>query len=168
MADILNSQDQDRKSRRFKLGVNRGHDWPISSVLDGYFCNYDWNKWTEHGSDEGLFEVSIEKRQKKRKISLVFVAPPNQRGLYVRLSVVQTGELRSDYYCFWDKALLGNNFEEVHNNYPLSNALVIPHALALQTVREFIASDGGIPTCLEWTKFDQLPAEAFPVPEGLI
>jgi len=47
----------------------------------------------------------------------------------------------------------------------MSNALVIPHKLAFQILKEYIESDGGAPECIEWVEAEDLPPSALPVPE---
>jgi len=81
--------------------------------------------------------------------------------VYVHYSRIG-GDKRRNYYCLWNKELLGENFYS-RNGDLFSKALVVPFNVAFNIVEQFLKSDGELPDCVEWTEEKDLSDDAFPV-----
>ena len=62
-----------------------------------------------------------------------------------------------------DLSRLGEFVESLHET-PLSVGLFIPFPVAWKAVKEFMETDGELPTGIEWVAASDLPPETFPVP----
>jgi len=171
MANLSLHLDKAEK-RLFEIGSDRGAGWPSPEMIKHYFCDFEHLKWLKGGSEEAVFRAHGVRGTSRLPVgkgrinnSLVFTLPPHHQGLYVCRSEWGGTKAREDYYCLWDDTKLGNNFLDSHNDYPMSNALVIPHKVAFQVLKEYIESDGGAPKCIDWVEAEDLPPSALPVPE---
>jgi hypothetical protein len=63
-----------------------------------------------------------------------------------------------------DLSRLGESVKTLHGT-PLSVGLFIPFPVAWKAVKEFMETDGELPTSIEWIAAGDLPPEAFPEPK---
>jgi hypothetical protein len=63
-----------------------------------------------------------------------------------------------------DLSRLGEFVESLHET-PLSVGLFIPFPEAWKAVKEFMETDGELPTSIEWIAIRDLPPGTFPVPQ---
>jgi hypothetical protein len=67
------------------------------------------------------------------------------------------------YVAKGDLSRLGEFVRSLHGT-PLSVGLFVPFPVAWKAVKEFIETDGELPTSIEWIASSDLPPETFPDP----
>jgi hypothetical protein len=70
---------------------------------------------------------------------------------------------KDSYVSRGDLSRLGRFMYSLHDD-PYSLGLFIPFEAAFRAVKEFIESDGELPTSIAWVAVKDLPPETFPVP----
>ncbi|UZE47603.1 Imm1 family immunity protein [Rhodopseudomonas sp. P2A-2r] len=95
--------------------------------------------------------------------ALAMVGKP-ELGVYLAYDKWDGREQKKfNYNARGDLSRLGEFVRSLHDT-PLSVGLFIPFPLAWKAVKEFMETDGEIPTSIEWIASKDLPPEAFPVP----
>ena len=147
----------------------RSEGWPAPNELEPYFLAPQGSRWFfETRNDggnltaEGLYGTeNLEPATGRVDVYLYFIAHP-EHGVTLQ-------------YKKWD-GRIGKNFtfnskgdlHRVHefvrsfHGTPLSVGLFIPFAEAWNAVKEFIETDGELPTSIAWVKNSDLSPEIFP------
>ncbi|MGH6770083.1 MAG: hypothetical protein ACRECO_13795 [Xanthobacteraceae bacterium] len=146
-----------------------GDGWPDAKWLERYFIGPSSSRWRfETRSDDGSLAVQgvdgtegLKRSQGRIDIDLMIFGK-SEYGvlLYYRKS---GGGMNDGYFSHGDTAQLRKWVRTLHGT-PLSLGLFIPFDLAWKGVKEFIATDGKLPTSIAWISQRDLPPDVFPDP----
>jgi hypothetical protein len=143
-------------------------DWPSPDQLKKYF-SAGGRLWASHGNDNwglsaaGLYGTEALPQPDSVNVDLRMTGSPDHG---VTLDFARwDGRIRrwDRYFSKNDLSRLGRFMYSMHGD-PYSLGLFIPFEAAFKAVKEFIESDGELPTSIEWVSGKDLPPETFPVP----
>jgi hypothetical protein len=142
--------------------------WPSADELKKYF-SAGGKLWASHGNDswalraEGLYGTAILPLPDAVTVELRMAASPGH-GVTLDFARWHGRIRRLDRYCsVSDLGQLGR-FVYGLQGIPYSLGLFIPFEEAYKAVKEFIESDGELPTGIGWVSGEDLLPERFPVP----
>ena len=151
------------------FGEFRGDFWPSADQLNSFFFPPDGEKWIETGNDnwgirlEGLAGTgSLPYARGRKDINLTMWGRP---GLGVLLLYHKIGPpgFRDAYTSKGDMSRLKEIVWSLHDD-PLPAGLFVPFPAAFLAVKEFMATEGQLPECIEWVRNADLPDGTFPDP----
>ena len=148
----------------------KGDFWPSIKELEPYFLAAEGQEWFDSGGNDtagidligidGTEELSFGHGQKKIGLSLW-----GKPGLGVLILYEKTGaaDFKDAYTSKGDITRLGELVRSMHAT-PLPVGLFIPFAEAWKAVKEFMETEGQLPTSIEWVRNADLPPNTFPDP----
>jgi len=143
-------------------------DWPAPDQLKKYF-SAGGGLWASHGNDnwglgaEGLYGTEALPHRESVNVELRMTGSP-EHGVTLDFARWDGRIQRWDsYFSKGDLSRLGRFMYSLQGD-PYSLALFIPFEEAFKAVKEFIETDGELPTSIEWVAGKDLPPETFPVP----
>jgi hypothetical protein len=149
-----------------------GPFWPRPDQLEKYFAQ-NGELWSpggkERGNDhwalraEGLNGTQALSRNESANLELGMVGSPDHGVLLQYVKWDGRIQRRDCYLSKGDLSRLGRFMYSLHGD-PYSLALFIPFEQAFNAVRQFIETDGELPTSIEWVAARDLPPETFPDP----
>jgi hypothetical protein len=146
-----------------------GNGWPSIGLLKKYFIAPEGQQWrferrTGEGSliVEGVDGTDHLPEGKGRVDAILRMWGMPGLGNFLMWTKWGGGN-KLTYYSRGD---LGRILENVRTPYdlPLPIGLFIPFEQAWPAVREFVETDGELPTAIAWVAEHELPPEAFPEP----
>jgi hypothetical protein len=146
-----------------------GPGWPAPHELKKYFLDRG-RLWVSPGGNdnwglgvEGLYGTDALPRRHSVNARLGMTGS-RDHGVTLHYAKWDGRIQRKDTYVSrGDLSRLGRFMYSLHGD-PYSLGLFIPFEEAFKAVKEFIESDGELPTSIEWIAARDLPPETFPVP----
>jgi hypothetical protein len=155
--------------KRYYFAAMSGSGWPDPETIAPFFLLPPGKRWFfETGTDSGGFALEgVEGTENLRlgagrvDLSLGMYGHPE---LGVFLLYQKTGS--KDHAAFSSKGDLAKLREYVRTLHddPMPVGLYIPYVDAWRAVKEFLETDGALPTSIEWIANRDLPANTFPDP----
>jgi hypothetical protein len=148
----------------------RGDYWPSPAEIEPFFLAPKGKEWSYRGGNDswvmsvsGLYDTADRPDNDQVSVSLAMIGNP-ELGVYLDYRKWD-GRIRqgSSYSPKGDLTRLLEFVDSLHET-PLSIGLFIPFPKAWRAVKEFMETDGALPTSIEWIADYDLPPEAFPVP----
>jgi hypothetical protein len=139
-------------------------DWPSPGELKKYF-SAGGRLWASHGNDswalraEGLYGTAVLPRPDAVTVDLRMTGSPGH-GVMLDFARWHGRIRRLDRYCSTGDLRLLGRFMYSLQGEPYSLGLFIPFEEAFKAVKEFIESDGELPTSIGWISGEGFP----PVP----
>lgn len=145
--------------------------WPSVAELAPYFlakpAGSGW--FHETGNDSAGFDLEgvngtehLPPGRGRADISLSMWGNP-ELGVLLQYARYGGGQPRQDWFSKGDTRKLRQWVRSLHDT-PLPIGLFIPFDRAWLAVKEFIETDGKLPTSIEWVNSDDLPDNTFPDP----
>lgn len=155
--------------KRTYFDVFDGRGWPTPRQLEHYFLAPPGQRWTfETGNDSWGLDLlgadgteHLETNKGRIDICLEMWGHPDL-GVLVIYSKWGGGH-KQTYTSKGDLSRLRELVRGMHGT-PLPVGLFIPYETAWKAVKEFIETDGKLPTSIEWIANRDLPANTFPDP----
>lgn len=147
-----------------------GPGWPQARELERYFIASRGHEWSYKGGNDswgldvdGLEDTEHLSEQQRVNVHLYMTGHP-EHGVYLYYRKWD-GRIQRPfgYHSKGDLARLRDYVRTMHE-VPLPIGLFIPFAAAWPAVKEFIETDGALPTSIAWIASADLPADAFPEP----
>jgi len=145
--------------------------WPALGELEPFFLAPKGQEWSFQGRNDswgididGLY--GTEDRAEIDRVGVhLYMIGNRDLGVYL-IYDKWDGRIRKKYSYApkGDFSRLGEFVESLHGT-PLSVGLFVPFPKAWKAVKEFIETDGELPTSIEWIDTRDLPPETFPVPK---
>ena len=147
-----------------------GPGWPEIRELEPYFLAPKGKEWFYTGGNdsggislEGLDGTEHLPLGRGRKdIELAMWGNP-EHGVLLQYSRIGGGVPRQDWFSRGDTTRLREWVRTLHND-PMPVGLYIPFAEAWKAVKEFMETEGQLPTSIAWIMGDDLPEGTFPDP----
>jgi len=145
-----------------------GPGWPAPDQAKKYFLD-GGRLWASYGNDhwalraEGLYGTQALSRNESVNIELGMVGSPDHGVLLQYVKWDGRIQHRDCYLSKGDLSRLGRFMYNLHAD-PYSLALFIPFEQAFKAVKQFIETDGELPTSIEWVAARDLPPDTFPDP----
>lgn len=147
------------------------HGWPAPDELERFFLAPKGQEWSFHGRNDswGLDIRGLRGTGDRAEIDQVgvhlYMIGNRNLGVYL-IYDKWDGRIRHKYKyaAKGDLSRLGEFVESLHET-PLSVGLFIPFSKAWKAVKEFMETDGELPTSIDWIATSDLPAATFPVPQ---
>lgn len=149
----------------------RRQGWPAPEELERYFLAPPGKRWffetrNDGGnfSAEGLYGTGdLEPKTGRVDVVLYFIGHP-ELGVTLQYSRWDgRAQQKSTFHSRGDLSRLREFVRSFHGT-SLSKGLFIPYADAWRAVKEFIETDGELPTSIEWVANRDLPPGTFPDP----
>ena len=147
------------------------HGWPAVSELEPFFLAPKGQEWSFEGRNDswgididGLY--GTEDRAEIDRVGVhLYMIGNRDLGVYL-IYDKWDGRIRQKYKyaAKGDLSRLGQFVESRHET-PLSVGLFVPFPVAWKAVKEFMETDGELPTSIEWIASRDLPPETFPDPK---
>jgi hypothetical protein len=144
--------------------------WPSLSELEGFFLAPKGAEWSFQGGNDswgmniqGLCETDGLPSREQVKVHFYMIG---NRDLGVTLQYDKWDgrvQRKQTFNSKGDLSRLGEFVRSLHGD-PLSIGLFVPFQVAWKAVKEFIETDGELPTSIEWIASSDLPPETFPDP----
>ncbi len=155
--------------KRFDFNSEHGWGWPAPESLKPFFLSPPGKRWFfETGNDGGVLAAEgINNTEHLRPgagridIRLTMYGHP-ELGVFL-LYQKTGGDRRGVFSSKGDLTKLREWVRTLHND-PMPVGLFIPYADAWLAVKEFIETDGALPTSIEWISNKDLPPKTFPDP----
>lgn len=156
--------------KRIYFDSTRASDWPSSGELARFFLAPKGHEWSYAGgndswglSAEGLYGTDNLARHDQVTVNLDMTGN-RDLGVYLQYDKWDGRiQRKQTLYSKGDLSRLGEFVRSLHGT-PLSVGLFVPFPVAWEAVKEFIETDGELPTSIEWTASSDLPPETFPDP----
>jgi hypothetical protein len=146
------------------------HSWPSPADLEQFVLAPKGQEWPYRGGNDnwglaavGLYGTDYLPASEQVTVNLSMTGNPD---LGVTLFYRKwDGRIRrkQTYNSRGDLRRLGEFVRSLHGT-PLSVGLFVPFPVAWKAVKEFIETDGELPTGIEWIANSDLPPETFPDP----
>ena len=144
--------------------------WPDLNELGRFFLAPKGLEWSYYGGNDswGLNIQGLYGTENLPEIDRVnvhlYMTGNSTYGVYLQYSKWD-GRIRkkTTYYSKGDPDRLREFVRSLHGT-PLSVGLFIPFGEAWKGVKEFLETDGELPTSIEWVANSDLPASTFPDP----
>jgi hypothetical protein len=156
-----------RKTTHFDLFDPKG--WPNPDELERYFLAPPGERWTfETGNDNwGLTLEGVDGTehllQNKGRIDIHLIMDGNPVHGVLLTYQKWGGGLKLTYYSKGDPRRL-RELVFSQQGSPRPVGLFIPYEKAWSAVKEFMETDGALPTSIEWVASRDLPPDTFPDP----
>jgi hypothetical protein len=146
-----------------------GPGWPAPDDVRKYFTD-GGRLWISRGGNDnwsldvqGLYGTEALPQRESVNVILRMTGSP-EHGVTLHYAKWDGRVQRKDTYVSrGDLGRLGRFMYSLHDD-PYSLAFFIPFEAAWKAVKEFIETDGELPTSIAWIATRNLPSEAFPVP----
>jgi hypothetical protein len=155
-------------TRDIYFGDFSGPYWPDFRKLEHYFLDPTGDGWPREGGNdnwglgaEGLDGTdALSNKDDQVSVNLTMTGHP---GLGVRISYARWDGRTKEKLDYESKGDWSRVKEIVYSlqGDPTSVGSLVPFADAYRVLKEFIETDGELPTCIEWTKGAPIPPEAF-------
>jgi len=147
-----------------------GDYWPPAEELKRYFFAPSGQAWFDTGGNdtasirlEGIEHTAHLRLGFGRKdIHLLMWGNPDL-GVLLQYARIGGGVPRQDWFSKGDLTKLKRWVRSLHDT-PLPVGLFIPFPVAWEAVKEFMATEGQLPSSIEWVKSSDLPPGTFPDP----
>jgi hypothetical protein len=145
-----------------------GPGWPSADELKKYFAA-GGKLWASHGNDnwalraEGLYGTAVLPRSDAVDVDLRMMGSPDH-GVTLEFARWHGRIRRLDRYCSVGNLRRLRRFMHSLQGYPYSLGLFIPFEEAFKAVKEFIESDGELPTGVGWISGKDVLPDRFPNP----
>jgi hypothetical protein len=145
--------------------------WPALSEFEPFFLAPKGQEWSFQGGNDswgldvnGMYGTG-DRAEIDRVKAHLYMTGNRDLGVYLVYSKWD-GRIRRQYSYSpkGDLSRLGEFVESLHET-PLSVGLFIPFPEAWKAVKEFMETDGELPTSVEWIATRDLPPGTFPVPQ---
>lgn len=149
-----------------------GDDWPSQEFLKPYFKTppqgaIGW--YPNSGNDSGGLSLEgldgtdhLPNGRGRKDIKLAMWGNP-QLGVLLQYSKVGGGVPRKDWFSKGDMTKIRQWVRTLHSD-PMPVGLFIPFDQAWLAVKEFMETEGQLPTSIEWVSSSDLPDNTFPEP----
>jgi hypothetical protein len=142
-------------------------DWPKPDEIEDYFLAPAGERWFfETGNDGASFTLEgvdgtehLPAYRGRIDIELMMWAHPT---LGVLLNWSKWGGSHKQMYISKGDMTRMRDYVRAEHGTPLSVAFFIPFEKAWAAVKEFLESDGALPTSIEWVANNTLPRNTFP------
>jgi hypothetical protein len=157
--------------RNFSFDRFYGDRWPPVGLLEPFFLAPRGKEWSYLGGNdswgmtvEGLAGTAGLPEIDQVTVTLYMIGN-RDLGVYLQYDKWD-GRIRHKYSYGpkGDLSRIGEFVKSLHGD-ELSVALFIPFAQAWKAVKEFMETDGGRTSSIEWIDAHDLPPETFPVPK---
>ena len=147
------------------------HGWPALSELEPFFLAPKGQEWSFHGRNDswgidvdGLYGTGDRAEIDRVGVHL-YMMGNRDLGVYL-IYDKWDGRIRHpySYATKGDLSRLGEFVKTLHGTL-LSVGLFIPFPVSWKAVKEFMETDGELPTSIEWIASRDLPSETFPDPK---
>lgn len=140
--------------------------WPRPEEIEHYFLAPPGQRWFfQTGNDtagfvvDGVDGTEHLPREQRAEITLALSAHPSF-GVLLDWSKWD-GKEKHSYVSKGDLTRLRELVLNMHDD-PLPVGLLVPYAVAWKAVKEFLETDGRLPTSIEWVAARDLPPDTFP------
>jgi hypothetical protein len=155
--------------KRSLFAADLRDDWPAPQEIERYFLGPPEQRWFSRTDAEGagFFADGVDGTDQlkpnagRTNISLHLRVHPKW-GALLQWSKRRKG-LDETYYSKGDLSRL-REYCYVGQSGPLPVGLFIPLEVAWVAVKEFLESDGALPTRIQWAAVRDLPPDTFPDP----
>ena len=147
-----------------------GDYWPAADELKPYFLAPVGKEWFYTGGNdsgglslEGLDGTEhLPLGQGRNDIWLSMWGNPDL-GVLLQYTIITGDKPRQDWFSKGDMTKLRQWVRTLHAD-PMPVGLYIPFPKAWLAVKEFMETEGQLPTSIEWVTSDELPDNTFPTP----
>jgi hypothetical protein len=147
----------------------RSAGWPEPRAIEHYFLAAPGHRWFKTGgndgarfSAEGLYGTeNLESHRDRVDVELMMWGNPELGVLLIYSK--WGGGYKDTFSSKGDMSQLQTLVRSLHDT-PLPVGLFIPFETAWKAVKEFIETDGELPTSIEWVANRDLPPNTFPDP----
>jgi Immunity protein Imm1 len=143
--------------------------WPSLDELAPYFLAPDGSRWVRGGNDSwGIGVQGLEGTEHlpfsrgRKDINLTMWGGPGVGVLLIYHKIGPVG-FRDAYSSKGDMSRIREWVDSLHED-PLPVGLFIPFDKAWLAVKEFMETEGQLPTSIEWVRNHDLPPNTFPSP----
>jgi hypothetical protein len=145
--------------------------WPAPDELKRFFLAPKGQEWSFHGRNDswgldvdGMYGTG-DRAEMDRVAAHLYMTGNRDLGVYF-VYHKWDGRIRHKYSYVpkGDLSRLGEFVESLHET-PLSVGLFVPFPAAWKAVKEFMETDGELPTSIEWIASRDVPPGTFPVPQ---
>lgn len=150
----------------------RDESWPAQEFLKPYFKNppHDAISWFPNsGNDSGVIRLEgldatehLPWGRGRKDIELTMWGRP-ELGVLMQYARYGGGVPRQDWFSKGDMSRIREWVRSLHST-PLPVGLFIPFDRAWLAVKEFMETEGQMPTSIEWVNSTELPENTFPDP----
>ncbi len=146
-----------------------GPGWPSPANLEPYFLAPRGQEWFyTGGNDSGSLRLegvdgSEHLQRGAGRIDIRLAMWGNPKFGVLLIYSKRGGGYREDYTSKGDLTRLKQWVRSLHDT-PLPVGLFVPFEVAWRAVKEFMETDGKLPTSIEWVKNSELPEGTFPDP----
>ncbi len=147
-----------------------GPGWPSTSALQPYFLAPRGKEWFYTGGNDsgslslkgldGTEHLPYGNGQKCIELSMWGYS---ELGVLLQYARFGGGQPRQDWFSKGDMRRIRQWVRSLHGN-PLPVGLFIPFDKAWLAVKEFMETEGQLPTSIEWVNSNDLPDNTFPEP----
>lgn len=141
--------------------------WPQPHEIEHYFLAPPGQRWFfETGDDTARFDAEWTEgtehlKRRRRNASLALMAHPTL-GVCLQWSKWD-GNQGSTFFSKGDLTRLRRFVRNSHDT-PISVGLLVPFDVAWKAVKEFLETDGQLPSGIEWIDDKDLSSDVFPDP----
>lgn len=148
-----------------------GDEWPTLEFLEPYFTHpaKDFGWFPNSSNDSARISIQgldgtehLPWGRGRKDIDLAMWGN-SEHGVLLQHSRIGGGVPRQDWFSRGDTTRLREWVRTLHND-PMPIGLYIPFDKAWKAVKEFMETEGQLPTSIEWIKGDDLPEGTFPDP----
>lgn len=157
--------------KRFYFNSEHGWEWPTVDWLKPFFLNPPGQRWFfETGNDGGSLVAEGLNGTEHLKPGVdridLHLGMDGHPDLGVILFYHKMKDPRGAFWSKGDLSRLHEWVQTLHGDLrPIG--LYIPYEKAWLAVKEFIETDGELPTSIEWVRAKELPPDTFPDPPGV-
>ena len=147
-----------------------GPGWPSTSALQPYFLAPRGKEWFYTGGNDsgslslkgldGTEHLPYGNGQKCIELSMWGYS---ELGVLLQYARFGGGQPRQDWFSKGDMRRIRQWVRSLHGD-PLPVGLFIPFDKAWLAVKEFMETEGQLPTSIEWVNSNDLPDNTFPEP----
>jgi hypothetical protein len=157
--------------KKIYFGKFGSDGWPALSEFEPFFLAPKGQEWSfQGGNDSWGLEVQglygTEDRAEMDRVDVhLYMIGNRELGVYLDYDKWD-GRIRHKYSYVpkGDLGRLGEFVKSLHGT-ELSVGLFIPFSVAWKAVKQFMETDGELPTSIEWIATRDLPPQTFPVPK---
>jgi len=143
----------------------------IDDELEPFFLAPEGQQWSYLGGNDswgmsvdGLYGTAGRPEIDQVKVTLFMFGNPDLGAYFIYSKWDGRIRHKDSYATKGDLSRLGEFVKSRHGT-PLSVGLFVPFPVAWKAVKEFMETDGELPTSIEWIATRDLPPGTFPVPK---
>ena len=144
--------------------------WLALSELERFFLAPKGQEWSFAGGNDswgmdvqGLCGTDGLPSEEQANVHFYMTGNRVLEPIYNTLNGTVASKHKQTYNFKGDLSRFGDFVRSLHGT-PLSVGLFVPFPIAWKAVKEFIETDGELPTGIEWIASSDLPPETFPDP----